>query len=133
MQYIAHTRFKGKAICGDVNIPASAECECIDNVIYYKGKPICATMSENAHKYFAVNDDGNGMLRGRLTAGIISALGVMDEKHQERWDKVWADNMCKPFKRPEYEDYWLWNHDFYNGNILVLQYIAGLVGVKNDA
>lgn len=130
MQYIAHTRFKGKAICGDVNIPVSAKCECIGDVIYYNGKQICAAKSENAHKYFAVNDDGNGMLRGRLTKDIISALSVRDEKHQDRWDKIWGDSVCSQFKRPEYDDYWLWNHDFYNGNILVLQYIAGLVGVE---
>lgn len=128
MQYIAHTRFKGKAICGDVNIPVSAKCECIGGVIYYNGKQICAEKSENAHKYFAINDDGNGMLRGRLTKDIISTLSIRDEKHQDRWDKIWGDSVCSQFKRPEYDDYWLWNHDFYNGNILVLQYIAGLVG-----
>ena len=130
MNYIVHRRFKGKAICGDVNIPAMTDVEEVDGVILYDGKPICFVASENANQYFARNDDGNGMLRGNLTQAIHKTLSKRDEKYQERWDKVWDDPVCQPYKRTEYADYWLWNADFYNADIDVLEHIARLVGVE---
>jgi len=32
MQYITHRRFRGKSMCGEVNIPAMTFCEEEDNV-----------------------------------------------------------------------------------------------------
>lgn len=130
MEYLVHRRFKGKSISGEVNLPAGTVCEEIGGVITCDGKPICLIRSENAHQYFARNDDGNGMLRGKLTQSILKTLGNRDEDYQKRWDKVWDDKMCQAYKRTEQADYWLWNHDFYNAEILVLQHIATLVGAK---
>lgn len=130
MNYITHKRFKAKAICGDVNLPANTECDNREGVIFCGDNPICYEASENAHQYFARNDDGNGMLRGKLTQAIMKELDKKDDQHQARWDKVWADEICQAYKREEYADYWLWNHDFYNAEILTLQHIATVVGVK---
>ena len=130
MKYIVHKRFKNKAICGDVNLPALTECESYDGFITYEGKTICCETSENAHQYFARNDDGMGMVRGYLTQSIQKALSKRDRDYQDRWNMVWDDNVCKKYKRTDYGDYWLWNHDFYNANIDNLRYIAQLVGVK---
>ena len=132
MQYIVHKRFKGKTICGDVNIPALSECEEINNWIYYQGKPVCAVTSACAHQHFAINEDGNGMRRGKLTAAIQNALNNEkdDEHRQELWDRVWTDERCKKYRRPEHTDHWLWNHDFYLAEIDELVYIASLVGAK---
>ena len=131
MKYIVHKRFRGKAIYGDMNIPALTECECDDGVIIKcNGIPICFVMSENSHQFFAVNDDGLGMERGKLTQAIQKMLSKRDNDYQKRWDKVWEDEVCRKYKRKEYKDYWLWNHDFYNADIETLQYIADLVGVK---
>ena len=80
MKYIVHKRFKSKAICGYVNLPALTECECVDGRIVCNGKIICNERSENA----------------------------------------------------DYEDFWLWNHDFYQADIDVLRHIAKLVGAKED-
>ena len=133
MNYIVHRRFKDKAICGDVNIPAMTEVEEVDGVILYDGKPICFVASENAHQYFARNDDGNGMLRGKLTQAIQKTLSKRDENYQARWDKVWEDKVCQPYKRVEYEDFWLWNHAWFNAPIEDLRHIAQLVGAKEGA
>lgn len=130
MQYITHRRFKGKCIGGEVNIPAGTVCEENGGMISCNGKPICLVRSENAHQFFARNDDGNGMLRGQLTQSIQNALKKQDRNYQKRWDKVWDDETCQAYKRTEQADYWLWNHDFYNAEILILQHIAGLVGAK---
>lgn len=137
MDYIAHRRFKKLALCGLVNISATANCEAIGNIIMYDGKPVCYITSQNAYDYFARNDDGQGLLRGKITRDILKCLasgnGVdprTDKVYQAKWDKVWADELCQKYKRIEFDDFWLWNHDFYNAPIEDLQYIAKLVGVK---
>lgn len=132
MQYIVHRRLKDTAICGGVNIPATTICEEICGVIYYNGLPVCYTTSENAHQFFARNDDECGLRRGKLTQTIQKTLSKRDGNYHIRWDKVWADPKCHQYKRPEYEDYWLWNHEFFNADIDVLLYIANLVGAKED-
>lgn len=130
MKYIVHKRFKGKTLCGDMNISATTVLENVGGVIAYGDKPLCFDTSENAHQFFARDDDGNGMLRGRLTQAIQKQLAKRDKHYQERWDKVWDDPICQPYKRIDFEDYWLWNHEFFNAEIDVLQHIAKLVGAK---
>lgn len=137
MRYVVIRRFKSIAMCGEVNLPFGTECESIGNTIRYDGKPICFITSQNAHDYFARNDDGQGLLRGKLTQSVLKCLasgnGVdprTDKVYQAKWDKVWSDELCRKYKRTEHEDHWLWNHDFYNAPIEDLQYIARLVGVK---
>lgn len=132
MQYIVHQRFKGKTISGDVNIPATTTCEERDGVIYYNGKPICAATSMCAHQHFAVNDDGNGLLRGMLTTAIQKTLSRNrgEPIHQERWDRVWGDPRCQKYQREEHPDVWLWNHAFFCADIDDLKYISELVSAK---
>lgn len=133
MKYIAHRRFKNNAICGQVNIPAATELVCKGDAIIYNGGVICYEKSETAHQYFTRNDDGCGMERGRLTQAIMKTLaqrnGRDDKAYQERWDKVWNDPICRKYKRSD-DEYWLWNHKFFNADIDVLRHIAKLVGVK---
>lgn len=132
MKYIVHKRFKSMAICGEVNLPAMTACECDGTIIYHEGNPICFSSSENAHQYFAVDDDGYGMERGRLTQAIQKTLTKGDDNHQSRWDKVWDDPVCQPYRRKDYDDYWLWSHDFFTAEIDVLRHIARLVGAKEE-
>jgi hypothetical protein len=130
MKYVAHRRFRSKAICGDVNIPAMTVCECQNGVIAYNGKPVCLATSENAHQFFAIDSDGMGMVRGQLTQAIQRMLSKRNARYQERWDKIWGDAACQPYKRAEYEDYWLWNHGFFNADVDALRHIANLIGAK---
>lgn len=128
MNYITHTRFKTKAICGDVNLPAMTEVELKDNMLYYQNKPLCVITSENAHNYFARNDDGLGMERGNLTQTIRKRLEKKDNQYQDRWDKIWDDELCQKYKRPEHKEHWLWNTAFYNADVEDLKYIYKLIG-----
>lgn len=134
MKYIAHRRFRENALCGPVNIPAMTEVECEDGIIIYNNWIVCCEDCENAHQFFARNDDGHGMERGKLTQAIMRTLakttGRGDKQHQERWDKVWDDHVCQPYRRADYDDYWLWNHDFFNAPVEDLRHIAELVGAK---
>ena len=52
MNYIAHRRFKGVSISGNVNLPAMTDCGEAGNVIYYNGNAICVSTSHIAHQYF---------------------------------------------------------------------------------
>lgn len=133
MKYIVHKRFRGTAICGDVNLPATTVCECTNGIIRHIGNDICFATSENAHQFFAVDEDGQGMVRGKLTQAIQKALAKRDENYQRRWDRVWEDELCQQYRREEYEDYWLWNHLFFVAPIEDLKYIAALIGVKEGA
>lgn len=132
MKYITHRRFKSKCMSGEVNFPALTEFDCRGGVIFYGSTPICYDTSEDAFQFFARDDDGNGLLRGNLTQLIQKTLRKHDEKHQARWDKVWEDPYCLPYKQEAFEDHWLWNYDFYNAEILTLQHIATIVGAKED-
>ena len=130
MEYIVHRRFRDRAICGVINLPACTVCETAGNVIYHDGKPLLATTSENAHQYFSRNDDGCGLERGHLTQAIQKRMQKRDAQYQARWNKVWADPLCRKYKRPEHADFWIWNHDFFNAPLEDLRHIAALVGVK---
>ncbi len=131
MDYIAHKRFKANGLCGAVNLPANTVCHCEGGVISHLGDEICWHKSQNAHQFFARNDDGQGMLRGKLTQSIQRTLAKRDEHYQDRWDKVWEDAICQNYKR-EGDDRWLWNHEFFEADILTLKHIAHLVGVKEE-
>lgn len=126
MKYITYRRFRH----ADFNIPAMAECDEVDGIIMHDGQGVCSVNSYNAREYFARNDDGNGMLRGKLTHAIQKELAKNDEDHQARWDKVWDDPVCQPYRRKDHADFWLWNNLFYHADIDVLKHIASLVGAR---
>lgn len=128
MNYITIKRTRINSISGSINLPYGTEVESMDGILFANGKPLCSDRSQNAYDYFARNDDGNGFERGKLTREIIKTLSKRDKDHQTRWDKVWEDSFCVKFKRKEHSDQWVWNHEFYNAEIVELQYIATLVG-----
>jgi hypothetical protein len=131
MKFIVHKRFKGKAICGEVNIPAMTEVEELPSkLIVLDGKPLCYSTSQSGHEHFCRNNDDCGLKRGKLTSEIQKKLAHRDDDYQKRWDKIWDDSLCQKYKRPEHVDHWLWNHDFFNADITDLKYIAKLVGIK---
>lgn len=139
-RYITCKRFKKKALCGDVNIPALSNLEEHDGTICALNKqgqvvPICFSGSDSAHKFFAINDDNRGLDRFKLSHHIIDFLKNdedtdprTDSAYLAKWDKIWGDELCKKYKRVEYADHWLWNNDFYNAPIEDLEYIANLIG-----
>ena len=48
-------------------------------------------------------------------------------KMEKRWDVVWNDLTCRKYKRKEFADFWLWNHDFYGASLDDLQYIKKIL------
>ena len=128
MDYICFNRFKQNALCGKVNIPYGTKLDETNNIISYRGNPICYIKSQNAYDYFARNDDGKGLERGKLTAEIIKLLNNRkDGKYQNRWDRIWGDLSLLKYKRPEHPDHWLWNYDFFNASIEELNRIKSMI------
>lgn len=128
MKYIAHRTFRSTALCGPVHIRAGTELESRGGLLFCRGRALCAEHCENAHRYFARNDDGCGLERGRLTRAITETLARRDgPAYQARWDRVWADPLCRKYKRPDHADFWLWADGFFEAPLLDLWHIAGVV------
>ena len=132
MRYIVTRRFRGKAICGEVNLPYGTTCEEHDGILVLEdGRRLCAVTSQNAYDYFSRDDDGNGLERGKLVEEITSRMEKRDVKHQARWDALWADADSNRLRRKDSQDFWIWSFDFYNADIPELKHIANLIGIKN--
>lgn len=137
MKYITIKRYKRDDARGRFNIPYGTLVEEMDGVLYHNGKDICSDRSAVMREYFARDDDGNGLWRGRLSHAIIDELHMRDgetlDEWNARWEPVWNDKLCQKYKKdPESTTTFLWSIDFYNAPILDLQYIAGLVGAKES-
>lgn len=126
--YLCRKRARFDGISGQVNIPYGTALICQDGFLMHQNKPLCGITSQNAYDFFSQNDDGMGRERGDLVGRILSKLQKRDAGYQARWNKVWGDSRCQKYKRPEHEDHWIWNFDFYNGPVEDLRYIAGLIG-----
>ena len=126
--YLCRKRARFDGISGQVNIPYGTALICQDGFLLHQNKPLCGITSQNAYDFFSQNDDGMGLERGDLVGRILSKLQKRDAGYQARWNKVWGDSRCQKYKRPEHEDHWIWNFDFYNGPVEDLRYIAALIG-----
>ena len=129
-KYVARDRARFKGCSGPVNIPCGAVLEEQDGLLFWRGEAVCTTKCQNAYDYFSQDNDGQGKLRGKLVTAIKATLEKRDSGYQARWDKVWDDDLCQKYRRPEHEDWWLWNHDFFNAPIQDLQHIAWLVRAR---
>ena len=130
MKYIVHKRFRGNTMSGRVNLPAKTECEGKYGFIIYNGNALLYDTAEDSYQHIAVNDDGMGMLRGKITQEIQKTLAKRDQNYQARWDKIHEDDLCQKYGRKDSEDYWLWGYDFFHASIEDLQYIARLIGAN---
>lgn len=134
MHYIVIKRYKRDDARGRFNLPYGTIVEERDGILYYGDKDICGDHSAVMREYFARNDDGKGLERGKLTQAITSTLAIRPdetkEEHDERWDVVWQDELCQKYKKPHQENHWLWAIEFFNAPIEDLEYIARLVGAK---
>jgi len=52
MTYICYKRFKGRAICGDVNIPHGTALSEQDGMLCWQDNPVCLVTSENGWEHF---------------------------------------------------------------------------------
>ncbi len=136
MRYVLFKRFRGMGLCGNVNLPYGTVCESEGEIITKDGNALVLATSENAHQYFARDDDGCGLERGRLTQAIQASLrapakqesAANRQKRQAAWERIWGDPKLQQYKMREHADYWLWNHAFFNADIETLEYILQVIG-----
>ncbi len=126
-QYITRKRFKGLAICGEVNLPYGTPCEGKDTYIYYNGKPLCRRTSQTAIDYFSIDDDGHGLERGKLVETIMDELRQGSNKHDEKWEAVQQDPIAETLRRQDHQDFWLWSYKFYEASMDDLNHIYDLI------
>lgn len=132
MQYIVVQRYKRDDARGKFNLPYGTIIEEHGGILYYDGRAICNDHSAVMREYFRRNDDGCGMLRGKIIERILKKLRILPgetkEEWNERWNIVWEDALCQRYKQLGQQNHWLWNIGFYNAPIMDLEYIAALVG-----
>ena len=129
-RYVTRRRARFNGRHGAVNIPWGTVLEERNGFLFYQGLPLCSVTSRNAHEFFSLDDDGQGRLRGALIGAIRSRLEKRDAGYQARWNKLWGAPRFWRYRRPEHEDFWVWNHAFYTAPIDDLRAIADLIGAK---
>ena len=133
MEYVTIKRFKRNGIGGRFNIPYGAALTEKGGRLYYNGAEVAVAASAAAHEHFASNADGYGLLRGKLTCSILNALklrpGETPAERDKRWNQIWKDPRCQPYRKAAQADFWIWNDAFYNAApIDDLKHIAALAG-----
>lgn len=132
MEYITHHRFKGIIACREkLNLPYGEKLKITNNFITtLDDKIICYPTSENAHKYFALNDDNNGLERGKLTFAIAySARNKGNGKRFSDDEIKILERDWKHFLRDDVPVI-LFNHDFFNAGIEELREMAKQLKIK---
>ena len=119
--------------------------------LYFGSKPICNVNSDNAHNFFARNDDGKGEERFALTQAIKAKIQAKKNDYAAKVNAIASNMLLPPWEREEriseivdesalaferihgnaIADACLtngfWNHDFFNAPISTLELIMSLV------
>lgn len=131
-KFITHKRFRGIGICGkQLNIPYGTELTTLGNFIMtLNGEHICYSTSETAQRYFAINNDGKGLERGKLTYAIAyssrdagNGFRFSDEEQQILRSK-WGKFLMK------LADVILFNDAFFAASPDILEQVANDVHIK---
>ena len=92
---------------------------------------ILARLTENDIKYFEGDDSPFG--GGKIYPEKFAAYKVREKERLSALDRIWGDLSIRKYKRVEFADYWLFNHDFYNAPIADLEYILKIVKGEKTA
>lgn len=133
---IVFRRFKDLGICGDVNIPYGTELTATPDgfVTFPDGRKITKIHSQNYIQHFSTNDDGQGLLRGKLTYAI--AFSPRERKHKNgyvfRFSEDENDMIRKEWGKylMPYDDTILFNNDFYDAPIEDLKKLADALDIQ---
>lgn len=140
MNYITHHRCREKSMLGkELNIPFGTPLIMDSNIIKTSsGEALCYSTSENAHKYFARNDDGQGLRRGALTYAIAYSQRERksdDGMRRQRFTDAEIETICKDWEKylvPDI-DVVLFNHNFFNAEVDDLEKMAKALNIQVKA
>ncbi len=129
----SHTRYSGKDMNGeDILIMRGQGLERSDDILYYGNKPVCIYRSLIGKMYFARNDNGLGLERGKLTYAMAYAprIRYSGERQQRFTDE---EIEILQTKWPEYlkpdTDMLLFNDSFFEETPDVLKQIATSINI----
>lgn len=126
VEYICHRKYSKIAACGDyLTFKQNARFETIGCFIAHDKRAICTVNSEDAHRYFAKNDDGNGIKRGNLTYKIAYAPRHPNKENGFRFTPDEIEMLEKDYDRflRKDTDTIIFNNAFFNAKIEDLQEI----------
>lgn len=137
MNYICHTRYKGKDMSGNkVLVRRKEQLERQGDILFFKGHPVCVHRSLVGKQHFAMNDDGRGLERGAITFAMAYAprLRWSDDKERPRQQRF-TDEELKTlsekwahYLKPNI-DMLLFNDAFFEENPDTLRQVAESVNV----
>jgi len=99
MKAIIYKDFEGIVIGGEKKFfPKGTEFEIkdidqLDWVVDSEGKKVCLVYSTNYREYFAINDDGNGLIRGELALDIFKSGKQINERIIEEFPQYLEQNL----------------------------------------
>ena len=131
MDYITHRRFRQTAICGELNLRYGTKLTNNNNVLTLEdGRAVCFATSENAKTYFARNDDGMGLERGKLTYAIAygKRKGVEGYRFTEAEREMLAEDYTHWLRQDV--DFLLFNQAFFDAPVDELRELAKKLKIK---
>ena len=152
MNYITVKAFNKKGIDGIFNLAIGTIVTETDNILYYNNKRICFKTSQNAYDHFSRDDDNQGIQRHNLIDQIKNKIAeyvadyneeiaaihngdLTDEEKETELANV-ADKSAAAYDAIRQDsdtsnvlkaDDNLFNFNFYNASILVLNKIIELI------
>ena len=126
MEYICHHHYNKFGASGKLyNFKPGARLDVIGRFIAYKNAAVCATTSEDAYRYFARNDDGQGMKRGKLTYEIAYSERRPNKEDGYRFTPEEREILSTDYARfiRQDSDMIIFNSDFFNAEISELEEI----------
>ena len=135
-EYIAHERYQGKDMHGnEILIRRGKRLEKRSNTLYYEDSPVCIYRSLVGKQYFARNDDGHGLERGKLTHAIAYSPRYRrsdDDKSQQRFTDAEIKTLrtdWNQYLKPNL-DTLLFNDAFFDLPVDILKQIAASVNIE---
>lgn len=131
MQYVVTKRFKSKAACGDiVNLKWGTELQGDRKwILLPDGKLCCAATSENGHRHFSRNDDGQGRRRGELTWAIAFSTRRPGRVRFTDEERELLERKWQKFLKPDI-DVILFNDAFFGAEIAELEEMATDLNIR---
>ena len=113
IEYICHTRYDGvDCNSGHVLIRRGDRLERKGDKLFHKDKPVCVWRSLVSKQHFAINTDGQGMERGKLTHKLAyEARGDGSQRFTDQEQKLLREkysHLLKPL-----DDVILFNDAFF--------------------
>lgn len=138
--YITHRRFRGVALCGKkMNLPHGTALRQLGAWLFtLDGQLVCAATSENAKQHFAWDEDGLGLLRGKLTHAIAYSRRerTVDmpggTKRRQRFTAEEIDMLERDYGAFLRHDapVILFNDSFFTADVQTLRRLADALGLK---